>query len=1627
MFFNRNADYPLAKEVRWYPRYHADGVPEIKTLIADPGGVIIRNILTADGYQDLHAIAFDPETGTYRNGVMSEATQNAESRDLAVFWGYDTMGGDYAPKTATPTSALSDPTIAKLATGYPAPESGNTISNYVVHGRLYETNIGDRSYEFGFLGRNAHVMYPMPLQSVTVFGGNSGGGVWTRPAGRSWELAGVTLLGSGGMLPLDAPFAKKAIDSALAKVTNKSLGEYTQKYSITSTWSQTYELGEKDYNVDTFRLLISADGDYQIETLAVLPSTGLDTVGTLSGTGIGTLYGTKVKSISDDSSGDDGKNFRMRLHLLKGVYTLAVRGAYPTVRGPYELRVTPLLGNATQQVQIKGAGKSVPLQPDRNPTRATVALGNHFGTLTTAAPTKTLSFSILNTGGGVLSLTGSPRVSLSGPHASQFTVATQPSDGVIPARTSKVVSSTAFSIQYHPDSLGNHFCIVTIESDSLVNPSFSFAIRGTAPKTFAEPAGDLTKLVSASLEIPGWGSTETVSTSSLDYGGDIDTFRYVLTQKKLCTFFTTGSTDTYGTLYKLVAPRYTKLATADAGGDGRNFRISKLLDPGTYVIAVSGANADVVGDYEMHALQSAVEATTVVTNAKGIPISDDSTLIDATLNTDFGRIDYRKGYVDRVFTLTNQGFADVSLTGTPRVQIDGAGSAAFKVLKQPTVTVLKPAAKLSFTVRCDPAEPGIYDGLVSLGVSDPNLTDGIYNFAIQATSFGAITPLARATRVAASNRGSYYFYQSDDFQFINSIMVWGVQPNIFGDPGSLANLLEPTPAGVRYNPPPVSVMGGGYRIHVVTTDGDVGGWGAPNGAGLGDGIVPTNDYSVDFPQTTVRSWGTDKVVQVAVGDTHTLAMTETGGVWTWGDQTSGKLGNGVVKPYSSSFSHVRVTPISITRRFAGARIVQIAAGAGHSLALDAEGNVWAWGSNYNGQLGLGSTSSKSVPTKISITRFDNQRVFGVACGAASSYAVTEAGAVWAWGRNDSGAVGDGTLAQRNIPVLVTDPVTGRTHDFGGQSIVQIEAGSDQAFVLTADGSVWTWGEAVAGEVSMSNPYGESQATLNSWTSVSQSPRLLVAGTTDLSARIVQMAARGESVGFWSGDTLLADMSLSHCVFLHGDGSVWGYGANRFGEVGDGTQTSRTTPIEVLAAPAPAIPGTVDESFDPSLSGINFGFVSGPAYGIAVQTDGKIIVGGAFTSVGGVTRNHVARLTESGSLDAGFDPNADDLVTCAGVQTDGKLLIGGRFTVVGGSAAPYISRLNANGTVDKTFHGSADGTVYCVLPQANGKVLVGGQFSSVGGTGSNRVARLNIDGTPDYGFVSGLASTFSNISTVVKSIALQADDKIVIGGSFASVGGTACSSVARLNANGSLDPSFFVNASSYSNIPYINCVVIQPDGKILIGGVFNTIIGIPRNCIARLNPDGSLDDSFDPNVSGFSIYGITPQSDGKIIVVGDFASVSGTTRRNIARLNADGSVDPTFVLTPSDSVLSGAIQGDGRAIIGGGFTMLDSTSRNFLGRLLNDPAEASLITLGNNRVRWLRSGASPEVTRVTFDMSINGGKTWTSLGAGRLVIGGWELDGLRLPTRGKVRARGQTTGGFNNGSSGMVEATTLFFN
>ncbi len=462
-------------------------------------------------------------------------------------------------------------------------------------------------------------------------------------------------------------------------------------------------------------------------------------------------------------------------------------------------------------------------------------------------------------------------------------------------------------------------------------------------------------------------------------------------------------------------------------------------------------------------------------------------------------------------------------------------------------------------------------------------------------------------------------------------------------------------------------------------------------------------------------------------------------------------------------------------------------------------------------------------------------------------------------------------------------------------------------------------------------------------------------------------------------------------------------------------------------------GRVDVDFNPA--------ANNTVIALALQPDGKVLVGGLFTTLGGTRRNYLGRLNADGSVDATFNPGANDAVLALAVQQDGRIIVGGAFTTLGGGGMGTVTRhrlgrLNADGSIDSTFDSGANNQVNVLALQSDGRILVGGQFTALGGGGAGTIARrrlgrLNADGSPDLEFDPG-------VDNPVHTIAITAGGQILVGGSFTMLGGggmgnTDRAFIARLNADGSLDAGFDPGADGT-----VQTLALDAAGRILVGGSFTTLGGggmgtTARAFLGRLNPDGTVDASFDVGADG-DVHAIATEADGGILVAGAFSRLGGggfgnILRSRLGRLDANGVVDAGFNPGANNTVWSLAQQGDGRLLVGGAFTTLGgggtgTLTRAKIGRLAtarHGAQRLDVVDVGR-AMSWTREGSVPEISGATLEISTDG-VTFVPLGAAEPIEGAWHLQTTPMPVNQRVlvRARGGYASGHQNGSRSSVES------
>ena len=366
------------------------------------------------------------------------------------------------------------------------------------------------------------------------------------------------------------------------------------------------------------------------------------------------------------------------------------------------------------------------------------------------------------------------------------------------------------------------------------------------------------------------------------------------------------------------------------------------------------------------------------------------------------------------------------------------------------------------------------------------------------------------------------------------------------------------------------------------------------------------------------------------------------------------------------------------------------------------------------------------------------------------------------------------------------------------------------------------------------------------------------------------------------------------------------------------------------------------------------------------------------------------------------------VLVIGVQADGKILVGGNFQFAGGGPPKTLVRLNEDGTLESaaTFtpvEGNA--SVQSLAIQTDGKILITGDFTTVNGQPRNKIARLHANGTLED------TSTFS-ASTGRGGLAAQPDGKILLWRYGTQNGG-----MARLNADGSLDPTFVPVMGA--NPAETECAIQLPDGRYLAGGNFQRTGGGSTYVwgLDTLRATGESEGLYLSFAGGTNyIYSIAGLADGRAFVGGYFSDLAGSARF-LGLRGIDGNV--TAYTTIPFTVDGVAVQADGRILIAGSFWLVNQVPRNGLARIFNGLAVQSIVITPGSKVQWLRSGSAPDVWQVSFERSTDLGVTWSPLGQGARVSGGWEL-AVNLPADAAIRARGRTTGGRNNSSTGLVE-------
>lgn len=350
-------------------------------------------------------------------------------------------------------------------------------------------------------------------------------------------------------------------------------------------------------------------------------------------------------------------------------------------------------------------------------------------------------------------------------------------------------------------------------------------------------------------------------------------------------------------------------------------------------------------------------------------------------------------------------------------------------------------------------------------------------------------------------------------------------------------------------------------------------------------------------------------------------------------------------------------------------------------------------------------------------------------------------------------------------------------------------------------------------------------------------------------------------------------------------------------------------------------GTVDQAFYPIFTR------PGQVFTLAAQGD-KVIAGGGFTRVDGPFVGSVVRLNRDGSLDDSYHLRAISGNTLhAAVQSDGKILLSNDIVPVGQSYYTSLTRLNADGTFDPSFRSSNTTVFRTFALQSTGKIL---------GVLDDAIFRLNSDGTSDPSFITNQSRS------TIYGLTVQADDHFFI------FGRGRLGLLDRLNTDGSFDPTFKDPQANKD----IDAVAVQADGKVVVGGSFQFFGDssnyfselTPRPYLARLQPDGRIDDAFKVAVNS-TVSAICVQKNGQIVIGGAFTSVNNYPVGGIARLNPDGSFDSSFLISTQGGAVSSIVElSSGTVAVGGAFGVVTSVVSPLPSQIVSSGTNVPFTTL-----------------------------------------------------------------------------------
>lgn len=357
-----------------------------------------------------------------------------------------------------------------------------------------------------------------------------------------------------------------------------------------------------------------------------------------------------------------------------------------------------------------------------------------------------------------------------------------------------------------------------------------------------------------------------------------------------------------------------------------------------------------------------------------------------------------------------------------------------------------------------------------------------------------------------------------------------------------------------------------------------------------------------------------------------------------------------------------------------------------------------------------------------------------------------------------------------------------------------------------------------------------------------------------------------------------------------------------------------------------------------------GGASGTVFSIVKENGGKFILGGSFSSYNALNSRGIVRIDSNGSIDASFNSGSgvSTRINKLRMLSDGRIYAGGTFASYNGTNINNLIRLMPNGNIDPSFAtGSGpNNEILAIGVCEDSSIIVSGFFSQYQGQPVTQPIRIRPNGQRDTSFNPG--GTGATFGTIIDAIVVQPDGKILLGGSFTLFNGQPASKIVRLNPDGSVDNNF--NTGSGFSGGNISSIDLQPDGKIVAGGSFTSFNGAAATRIARLMPNGSRDTTFNTGTGmNSNVREVMSRADGSIVAAGDFSTFNGATVNRVAWLDNSGRIISAVssCAGTNGTVYTISETGSQNLLIGGAFTQVAGQTTGRFAKLNTSSGASSL--------------------------------------------------------------------------------------